>query len=135
VFSSGLIQDYVQMNQGPIAVESTADPAVSPTGARARSKALFGNSDRIAIAAAVARSPDGWVNATDLHLSMPSIAVNRIRAQLVAFVDAGLVDNAPRTQGDRRVWYVRRAHEFWVVCQDLEAAWTADRRPGVGALG
>jgi hypothetical protein len=116
-------QDSVQMLQGETAGADRA--ATRPRDCvRDRSKSLFGNSDRLAVAVAVARS-DGWVNATDVHMAMPHIAVNRIRAQLVALVEAELMDNAPPVAESRRVWYVRRDHSFWQTCLDLEAAWTA----------
>jgi hypothetical protein len=88
---------------------------------RARSKVLFGNMDRIAVAVAIAESPDGLVNATDLTWQL-RLANNRVRAQLVAFAEVGLLQALPG-DGDKKRWYSRLESPFWRACQDLVRDW------------
>jgi hypothetical protein len=90
---------------------------------RERSKALFGNSDRLQVAVAVHQSEDGVVNATDLADDL-GIVNNRIRAQLLALAEAGLLDPEPVGSGKR--WYVRRASDFWALCQRLIEDWAKE---------
>lgn len=89
---------------------------------RERSKQLFGNRDRLEIALAVARSEDGTVNATDLARALEGWPNNRIRAQLVALSNAGLLSAMPR-DGSGRIWYVREPALFWKACIELEERW------------
>jgi hypothetical protein len=89
---------------------------------RERSKFLLGNSDRLEVAAAVARSEDDAVNATDLVQVLDGLPNNRIRAQLVALAQAGLLDAMPR-DGHGRIWYVRKPTKFWDACVELEERW------------
>jgi hypothetical protein len=88
---------------------------------RSRSKALFGNMDRLVVAAAVAGSPDGVVNATDLSWQL-RLANNRVRAQLLAFAEVGLLRAPPDTDGRKR-WFVRIDDPFWDACRDLVLRW------------
>jgi len=87
---------------------------------REKSKALFGNSDRVQVALAIGQSKDGLVNATDLAAEL-GIVNNRIRAQLLAFVEVRLLSPAPPGPGKR--WYVRAESGFWDTCQKLAEAW------------
>src|SRR5690349_6172809 len=67
---------------------------------RERSKLLFGNQDRFEVAVAVAHSQLGRVNATDLHRVL-DLAVNRIRAQLLALEAIGRLERLPDENGKR----------------------------------
>ncbi len=89
---------------------------------REQSKALFGNRDRLEVAAAVARSDLDAVNATDLAEVLGGLPNNRIRAQLVALAHADLLAVMPR-DGSGRVWYVRKPASFWSACIELEEHW------------
>lgn len=80
------------------------------------SKIVFGNRDRLEVAAAIARSRDGFVNATDLQDEL-GIAQSRIRNQLVAFSEAGLLSAFPSS--DLKRWYQRLDSSFWQACLDL----------------
>ena len=88
---------------------------------RARSRGLFGNLDRLEVAAAIAASPDGVVNATDLQWEL-RIANNRVRAQLVAFVDLGFLQ--PVSTEARKRYYVRLESPFWATCLELYGQWS-----------
>jgi hypothetical protein len=91
--------------------------------ARSGSKALFGNQDRIDVVMAIGSSGDGVVNATDLAAETGLIN-SRVRAQLLALVEAKLLHEVPPTGGDRKRWYVRRDSPFWQACLDLYDKWT-----------
>src|SRR4029077_12471137 len=109
------------------AVSSTPRPSPPDSerhrGARARSKALFGNQDRIDVVLAIGRSDGGVVNATDLA-DETGLINSRVRAQLLALVDAELLREIPPTGGDRKRWYVRQSSPFWRACLDLYNKWT-----------
>jgi hypothetical protein len=97
---------------------------------REKSKVLMGNRDRLEVAVAVAVSEDGVVNATDISQQL-GMANNRVRANLLAFAEVELLDQAPLPQSGRR-WFVRRSDPFWSLCVELYEAWTAEsvnRRP------
>jgi hypothetical protein len=87
---------------------------------REKSKALFGNRDRAEVAQAIAQSPDGIVNATDLSLELGMLN-SRVRTQLLALVEAELLDPGLQEAGKR--WYVRRESSFWTTLSDLIDAW------------
>lgn len=91
--------------------------------ARQRSKALFGNLDRLEVAVAVARNEDELVNATDLVSTLDGLQNNRVRAQLIALKDAGLLELAPQLGDGRRVQYIRQPSTFWDACLDLYELW------------
>lgn len=90
---------------------------------RARSKALFGNRDRLDVAIAVARSHDSAVNATDLAKETGLINT-RVRAQLLAFAEADLLSEIQPAGGELKRWYRRNDNPFWQACLDLHDAWT-----------
>jgi hypothetical protein len=97
---------------------------------RKKSKVLMGNRDRLEVAVAVAVSEDGVVNATDISQQL-GMANNRVRANLLAFAEVELLDDAPLSQSGRR-WFIRRSNPFWSLCLELYAAWAAEsvnRRP------
>jgi hypothetical protein len=101
---------------------STGTEALNAERLRMRSKVLFGNMDRLVVAVAIAESPDGLVNATDLGWQL-GLANNRVRAQLVAFADAGLLRAPPDGGGGKR-WYVRLESPFWSACRHLASTWS-----------
>jgi hypothetical protein len=88
---------------------------------RARSKALFGNRDRLEVAVAITLSPDGAVNATDLA-KVTGLANNRVRNQLLVMAAAGLLAEMP-PGGEHKRWYVRQDSPFWQACLDLYEKW------------
>lgn len=80
------------------------------------SKLVFGNKDRLEVAAAIARSPDGFVNATDLQREL-QLAQSRVRNQLVAFAEAGLLSTFPKA--GPKLWYQRLDSPLWDTCLAL----------------
>jgi hypothetical protein len=92
---------------------------------RQHSKVMFGNLDRLDVAVAIALSDDGIVNATDLSWSL-RIANNRVRAQLIALADLGLLRSAP-LDGSGKRHYLRIENPFWQTCVELYRAWSAER--------
>lgn len=87
---------------------------------RHRSKRLLGNSDRLEVAAAVARSC-GLVHAQELADQL-RISPPRVRTQLLAFVDAGIMVALPRhglTQN-----YERLDDAYWGMLSALLDAWS-----------
>jgi hypothetical protein len=89
---------------------------------RAKSKALFGNRDRLEVAVAIAKSEDGVVNATDLSFELGMVN-SRVRAQLLAFAEVGLLvlGTTPAENGKR--WYVRQQSSFWATCIEMTSTW------------
>jgi hypothetical protein len=83
------------------------------------SKALFGNKNRLEVAVAIAES-DGLVNATDLHEEL-RLAHPRVRSQLVALAEVGLLADAPMK--DVKKWYLRQESPFWGTCRHLAHEW------------
>lgn len=110
-----------------VAISTSPSPpspdATAPERVRARSKALFGNRDRIDVAVAIARSHDDAVNATDLAAETGLINT-RVRSQLLAFAEVGLLTEVPPTGGELKRWYVRQDSPFWKTCLDLHRKWT-----------
>lgn len=84
------------------------------------SKLLLGNLDRLEVGVAIALSPDGLVNATDLQAEL-GLAQSRVRSQLVTMTNAGLLVALPRA-GFKR-WYERQESTFWRSCLDLYEEW------------
>lgn len=76
---------------------------------RDRSKRLYGNADRLQVAYAVAKS-SGVVHAQELS-DVLSVSPPRVRAQLLAFVDAGLMRVLPRSGHIQN--YERLKDPFW----------------------
>jgi hypothetical protein len=107
------------MNAEPVEFRESASGTAAPGSLsdeqrgriKFHSKLLFGSSDRLDVAVAVALSPDGAVNATDLSWDL-QIANNRVRAQLLVLRDAGFLQEAPGDRGGRR-WFVRLDDPFW----------------------
>lgn len=86
---------------------------------RRRSKFLFGNQDRLEVLVAVALSPDGLVNASDLQWEI-DIVQNRIRNQLIALSQAGLMSSS-QIAGKR--WYKRLDSPIWIASLELYENW------------
>jgi hypothetical protein len=91
---------------------------------RQRSKAMFGNLDRLDVAVAIELSDDGLVNATDLSWDL-RIANNRVRAQLLALTELGLLRPEPADRAGKR-HYLRIENPFWQTCLELYRDWTAE---------
>jgi hypothetical protein len=89
---------------------------------RRKSKLMFGSSDRLEVALAIATSGDGLVNATDLSWDL-HIANNRVRTQLVALSELGLL--VPDQAAVGKKWYQRVDSPFWPTCLDLHRQWSA----------
>jgi hypothetical protein len=86
---------------------------------RHRSKRLFGNADRLEVALAVAQST-GLVHAQELADEL-GISPPRVRAQLLAFVDGGLMHVLPRSGLVQN--YERLQDPFWAAVVELVAVW------------
>jgi hypothetical protein len=76
---------------------------------RNRSKRLYGNADRLQVAYAVAKSP-GVVHAQELADAL-LISPPRVRAQLLAFVEAEVMLTLPRSGHIQN--YERLDDAFW----------------------
>lgn len=87
---------------------------------RRLSKLLLGNADRLDVAAAVARSSAGVVHAQELGRAL-DLTPSRVRAQLLAMVDAGVLTLPPRV--GRTVDYEREEAPFWDAIRLLDKAW------------
>jgi len=90
---------------------------------RDRSKILFGNADRLEVAIAVARSASGVVHAQGLGHEL-DITPPRVRAQLLAFVEAGVMRQLGRVGST--VDYERVDGPFWEAVEVLAVAWSAE---------
>jgi hypothetical protein len=90
---------------------------------RGRSKQLFGNADRLQVAAAVARTSSGVVHAQELSNRL-GISPPRVRTQLLAFVAADLMIALPR-EGNIQS-YERVDDEFWDMAAGLVDRWGDD---------
>lgn len=105
----------------PLAVMASLS---SPERERLRdnSKRLFGNRDRLEVAAAIAGSVDPAVNATDLSADLGMVN-SRVRAQLIVLSQVRLLDEVPYTTDLSKRWYLRRDSPFWDACVDLLNHW------------
>jgi hypothetical protein len=94
---------------------------------RGQSKLLFGNVDRVEVAAVVARAERGGIysRALAVELGWPD---NRVQKQLKQFAEAGLLTALPQLGGERRVYYERADSSFWGACEQLLSEWSATRR-------
>lgn len=82
------------------------------------SKLLFGNQDRLLVAAAIAEAEPGALYGQALA-EAAHMSENRVGAQLPHFADAGLLVRLPKVGADRRVYYERRESAFWSLCTEL----------------
>ncbi len=87
-------------------------PMEALTRLREHSKRMFGNQDRLEVAVAIARIELGKVNATDLHREV-DVAVNRIRAQLLALEGLGLLARIGDENGKRMFQRCHDEDRFW----------------------
>jgi hypothetical protein len=99
---------------------TTRDASDARSELRSRSKRLFGNADRLEVAVAVSRAPGGVVHAQGLSSEL-GISPPRVRAQLLAFVDSGVMTAVPRSE--LRQYYERLDDPFWAFIEKLVAAW------------
>jgi hypothetical protein len=88
------------------------DAEVGLQRARAASRLLFGNQDRLEVAAAVGRAEVGGVYAQAIALTT-GLHSGRVGKQLAVLSDAGLLVRMPTVGGGRRVYYERRESPFW----------------------
>lgn len=95
---------------------------------RNRSKRLYGNADRLQVAYAVATS-SGLVHAQELADAL-SISPPRVRTQLLAFVNAGVMALLPRSGHVQN--YERIDDPFWSATVSFVEAWTPNPK---GLLG
>jgi DNA-binding MarR family transcriptional regulator len=89
------------------------------------SKALFGNQDRLMVAAAIAEAEPGSVFGRSLATQL-GISDHRVGLQLKALESAGLLVRMPKVGGEQRVYFERVSSGFWDLCVKL-AAEIADR--------
>jgi DNA-binding transcriptional ArsR family regulator len=89
---------------------------------RHRSKKLFGNADRLEVAYAIAAS-SGLVHAQELSDRL-GISPPRVRTQLLAHVDAGLMTALPVVEQIKN--YERVDDPYWRQIQQLVDAWSRD---------
>src|SRR6202035_4987631 len=89
---------------------------------RDRSKRVFGNADRLEVAYAIARS-SGVVHGQELHIQT-SISPPRVRTQLLAFKEAGLLRELPLERQVKN--YERLDDPYWEAIAALVEAWMLD---------
>lgn len=89
---------------------------------RERSKKVFGNADRIEVAAAIARSSSGFVNGQELHEEL-GISPPRVRTQLLALCDGGLLRTIPRAGLKQYYERVDDDDPFWTLVEQVAAKW------------
>jgi hypothetical protein len=89
---------------------------------RKMSKALFGNSHRVEIAAAVGQATTELVTAHDLALEL-GISDNLVGIQLKSFVLSGVMDDCPGVEGQRSRYFRRLENPYWDVAQRMVNHW------------
>jgi hypothetical protein len=82
------------------------------------SKHLFGNQDRLLVAAAIARAEPGALYAQALA-ELSGMTEKRVGLQLPHFLSAGLLTKLPKVGSERRIYYERRESAFWSLCASL----------------
>jgi DNA-binding MarR family transcriptional regulator len=88
------------------------------------SKLLFGNRDRVLVAAAVADAEAGTLFARALA-GATGLTDSRVQKQLKQFEAAGLLVRMPQVGGERCVFYERRPSAYWDAAIALAQEWTA----------
>jgi hypothetical protein len=87
---------------------------------REHSKRMFGNQDRLEVAVGIMRFQLGRVNATDLSREV-DVAVNRIRAQLLALEALELLKRTGSEDGKRMFERVDDHDRFWAfACGEFD---------------
>lgn len=89
---------------------------------RRRSKKMFGSSDRLEVAVAIALKRDGVANATELQWEL-QLAANRVRTQLLALAELGLLAEGPPGENGKRM-FMRVNDPFWDLCLEKYSAWS-----------
>jgi DNA-binding MarR family transcriptional regulator len=84
------------------------------------SRLLFGNQDRLLVAAVIADAEAGSIYARNIAEQI-GITDNRVTPQLASLEGAGLLTRLPKFGGERRVYYERAESSFWTLCADLAA--------------
>lgn len=99
---------------------------------RTLSKLLFGNADRLEVAAAIARAEPGGLFSRALaeDLDLPD---NRVQKQLKQFEAADLLVALPAVGGERRVYCERKDSFFWAAADRLEKQWRDGVRSSAGS--
>jgi DNA-binding transcriptional ArsR family regulator len=82
------------------------------------SRLLFGNQDRLVVAAAIAGAEHGTIYGRNLAEQI-GITDNRVGLQLKALAEAGLLTRLPQIGGDRIVYYERVESVFWKLVGSL----------------
>jgi hypothetical protein len=82
------------------------------------SRLLFGNQDRLVVAAAIADAEQGTIYGRNLAEQI-GITDNRVGLQLKALAEAGLLARLPQIGGDRIVYYERVESVFWKLVGSL----------------
>jgi hypothetical protein len=77
---------------------------------------------------AIVRSGNNVVCAADLEKEL-GLANNRVRTQLIALSDAGVLTALPPGRGDRIVWYQRRESPLWDLSVALYEDWSGRSSP------
>jgi len=110
-------------------------PSASKTNVRVRlrkrSKRLFGNADRLEVAVAIAQS-SGLVHAQELADRL-NISPPRVRAQLLTFVEDGMMRSLPRDGLVQN--YERLENPFWRSISQLVLAWEQEARSALVSAG
>lgn len=96
-----------------------------PTLSQRHSKALFGQTHRLALMIAIARSESGSVNPTDLSFDL-RLNQSAFQVALRDLVDAGLI---LRTTDGRRTLYERQPSKVWEWVLEVEARVSAKENP------
>lgn len=89
---------------------------------RSRSKKLFGNADRVEVVNAVARAPLGVVHAQALSDQL-GITPPRVRTQLLAMCDAGLLEALPKAGGLQQYERRRSDDPYWTLIERVAEEW------------
>jgi DNA-binding MarR family transcriptional regulator len=79
------------------------------------SKLVFGNQDRLVVAAAVAEAEPGALFGRDLAEQI-GITDNRVGPHLRALEEAALLVRLPKVGSERRVYFERCDSAFWTLC-------------------
>jgi DNA-binding MarR family transcriptional regulator len=82
------------------------------------SRQLFGNQDRLVVAAAVAGAEPGTIYAHSLAEQL-GMTDNRVGPQLGNLEAAGLLVRLPKVGGERRVYFERVDSTFWNLCAEF----------------
>lgn len=83
-----------------------------------RSKLLFGNQQRVRIAAAVARAEGDLVHALEISQNA-GVAHNVASSQLKEFVLAGVMEDGPSVAGQRFRYFRRLPSCYWRLSAEL----------------